>query len=101
MPIVVDLMEPQLTKQEMGSQLRLMAVKRNATQILSVATFHTALDGTIVTCALNATSLTAETQGTTHLGRRSEKVCSFHHVCYRIGILTIKLVEMCRCNFVS
>ena len=101
MLIVVDLMEPQLTKQEMGSQLRLMAVKRNVTQILSVATFHTALDGTIVICALSAISLTAETQGTTHLGRRSEKVCSFHHVCYRIGILTIKSVEMCRCNFVS
>ena len=53
MLIVVDLMEPQLTKQEMGSQLRLMAVKRNVTQILSVATFHTALNGTTVSCAPN------------------------------------------------
>ena len=81
MLIAADLMEPTLTAQEMGLQLRLMAVKRNATQILSVATFHTALDGTIVICALSAISLTAETQGTTHLGRRSEKVCGLHDVC--------------------
>ena len=81
MLIAADLMEPTLTAQEMGLQLRLIDVKRNAMRILNVATFHTALNGTIVICALNAISLTTETQGTTPLGRRSEQVCSFYHVC--------------------
>ena len=81
MLIAADLMEPTLTAQEMGLQLRLMVVKRNAMRILNVATFHTALNGTIAICALNAISLTAETQVTTPLGRRSEQVCSFYHVC--------------------
>ena len=78
--IVAELMEREFIKQKMALQIRLMVVKRYATQILSVATFHTLLHGTIVCFALNVISLTTETQGTTHLGRRPEKVYSFHHV---------------------
>ena len=101
MLLVADLMGQKFIIPVMDLLLLLMAVKSYVTQLLIASTFPTAKNGTTVNCAPNAISLTEETQGTTHLGRRSEKVCSFHHVCYRIGILTIKSVEMCRCNFGS
>ena len=75
--IVADLMERELTTQKMALPLRRMVVKRYATQILSVATFHTLLHGTIVCFAPNVISLTTDPQGPTHLGRRPEQVYRF------------------------
>ena len=54
MLIVAALMVQKLTKEEMALQLRLTAVKKYVMQILSVATFHTALNGKIVCFAPNA-----------------------------------------------
>ena len=75
--IVADLMEREFTIQKTASRICLMVVKRYATQILSVATFHTLLHGTIVCFAPNVISLTTDPHAPTHLGRRPEQVYSF------------------------
>ena len=81
MLIVADLMGNAFIIREMALQLRLLAAKNYVHLTLIVATFHTALDGTTANCAPNAISLTAEMQNTTHLGRRSDMVRDFRHVC--------------------
>ena len=81
MLLVADLMGQKLVVRVMDFLPLLMAVKNYVTQLLIASTFPTAKNGTTVNCAPNAISLTEETQGTTHLGRRSEKVCGLHDVC--------------------
>ena len=58
----------------MATQLQLVDVRDYVTQDLIAATFHTALNGITVNCAPNVISPMEETQGTTHLGRRSDMV---------------------------
>ena len=66
--IVADLMERDFTTQKMALPLRLMVVKRYATQILSVATFHTLLHGTIVCFAPIVISLNPNTSANNSYG---------------------------------
>ena len=54
--------------------LHLKAVKKYVPQHLIASTFHTAKNGTTVSCAPNAISPPAEMQSTTLLGKRSTKV---------------------------
>ena len=84
--IVADLMGQNLrrilVKRAMAGLLLLAAVNIYVIGHVGVSTFPTALNGTTVYYAPNAISLPAETQNTTHLGRRLE-VCG-HLTCYMI-----------------
>ena len=86
--IVADIMGQEYTIRVITMQLVLDSVKRFVTQCLSVSTFHTALDGTIVFCAPHAITVPVQTQSTTHLGRRIllSQVLYIHNA-YQIGIL--------------
>ena len=73
--IVADLTVQKLIIRVMVLRLRLVVVKSYVTRLLVASTFHTALNGTTVSCAPNAISSQVEMQSTTHRGRGSRKVC--------------------------